>query len=210
MAPTSQFVRKASGSFVRSVLVSVAMALTPTTEIPLGFEAPDFQLPNAVDGQLVHGQSLMEERPSVVVFMCNHCPFVVHILDQLTAMARDYGQRGIQFIAISSNDVANYPMDGPEEMKALAEECGFDFPYLYDETQEVARAYDAACTPDFSVFDADRRCVYRGRFDASRPGNDIPVTGEDLAQVLDHLLAGDPVPAEGQAPSMGCNIKWKA
>ncbi len=186
------------------------MALTPTTEIPLGFEAPDFQLPNAVDGSTVQGRALMEGRPSVVVFMCNHCPFVVHILDKLTAMARDYGQRGIQFIAISSNDVANYPMDGPEEMKALAKECGFDFPYLYDETQDVARAYDAACTPDFSVFDADRRCVYRGRFDASRPGNDIPVTGEDLAQVLDHLLAGDPVPTEGQAPSMGCNIKWKA
>lgn len=186
------------------------MALTPTTDIPLGFEAPDFQLPNAVDGIPVQGRPLMEGQPSVVVFMCNHCPFVVHILDKLTSVARSYGQRGVQFIAISSNDVTNYPMDGPEEMKALAEECGFDFPYLYDETQEVARAYDAACTPDFSVFDADRRCVYRGRFDGSRPSNDVPVTGEDLIQVLDQLLAGEPVSAEGQAPSMGCNIKWKA
>lgn len=186
------------------------MALTPTTDIPLGFEAPDFRLPNAVDGIHAQGRTLMEGRPSVVVFMCNHCPFVVHILEGLTAVARTYGQRGVQFIAISSNDVANYPMDGPEEMKALAEECGFDFPYLYDETQEVARAYDAACTPDFNVFDANRRCVYRGRFDGSRPGNGVPVTGEDLARVLEQLIAGDPVPEEGQAPSMGCNIKWKA
>ncbi len=186
------------------------MALTPTTAIPLGFTAPDFELPHPADGTTVEGRALMEGRPSVVVFMCNHCPFVVHLLDRLTAVAKTYGQRGVQFIAISSNDVANYPMDGPDEMKALSEECGFDFPYLYDETQAVARAFDAACTPDFSVFDAERRCVYRGRFDASRPGNDIPVTGEDLVGVLDLLLAGEPVPAEGQPPSMGCNIKWKA
>jgi thiol-disulfide isomerase/thioredoxin len=185
------------------------MARTPTTDIPLGFPAPDFALPDARTGTLRNRRELMEAGPTVVVFMCNHCPFVVHILPQFVAFAKEYMARGVNFIAISSNDVAGYPMDGPEHMKALAEELDFGFPYLYDEGQDVARAYAAACTPDFSVFDAGQRCVYRGQFDGARPGNDVPVTGADMRQVLDTLLAEKAVPAAGQIPSLGCNIKWK-
>ena len=185
------------------------MALTPTTSIPLGFEAPSFTLPDARTGDVMNSGDLMQEGPSVVVFMCNHCPFVVHLIDSLVAFAATYQVKGLNFIAISSNDVANYPQDGFEQMRDLAAEKGFTFPYLYDESQEVARAYDAACTPDFSVFDSDGKCVYRGQYDGSRPGNDVPVTGEDLRRVCDALLAGEVVPAEGQVPSIGCNIKWK-
>ena len=186
------------------------MALTPTTSIPLGFQAPAFSLPDARTGETVSSESLMASGPSVVVFMCNHCPFVVHLLDELVAFAEEYQTKGLNFIAISSNDVENYPQDGFDQMRELAAEKGFTFPYLYDESQDVARAYDAACTPDFSAFDADGVCVYRGQFDGSRPGNDIPVTGEDLRRICDALLAGEAVPAEGQIPSIGCNIKWKA
>ena len=186
------------------------MALTPTTSIPLGFQAPAFALPDARTSDVLNSGELMQEGPSVVVFMCNHCPFVVHLVDSLVTFAAEYQARGFNFIAISSNDVENYPQDGFEQMRDLAAEKGFTFPYLYDETQEVARAYDAACTPDFSVFDAHGNCVYRGQYDGSRPGNDVPVTGEDLRRVCDALLAGEPVPAEGQIPSIGCNIKWKA
>ena len=186
------------------------MALTPTTSIPLGFEAPSFTLPDARTGDVMNSGDLMQEGPSVVVFMCNHCPFVVHLIDSLVEFAATYQVKGLNFIAISSNDVANYPQDGFEQMRDLAAEKGFTFPYLYDESQEVARAYDAACTPDFSVFDSDGKCVYRGQYDGSRPGNDVPVTGEDLRRVCDALLAGEVVPAEGQVPSIGCNIKWKA
>ena len=185
------------------------MALTPTTSIPLGFEAPSFTLPDARTGDVMNSGDLMQEGPSVVVFMCNHCPFVVHLIDSLVAFAATYQVKGLNFIAISSNDVANYPQDGFEQMRDLAAEKGFTFPYLYDESQEVARAYDAACTPDFSVFDSDGKCVYRGQYDGSRPGNDVPVTGEDLRRVCDATLAGDSVPADGQVPSIGCNIKWK-
>jgi len=187
-----------------------AMALTPTTSIPLGFQAPSFTLPDARTGDVLSSGELMHEGPSVVVFMCNHCPFVVHLIDSLVDFAAEYQARGLNFIAISSNDVENYPQDGFEQMRDLAEEKGFTFPYLYDESQEVARAYDAACTPDFSAFDADGKCVYRGQYDGSRPGNDVPVTGADLRRVCDALLAGQPVSAEGQIPSIGCNIKWKA
>ena len=186
------------------------MALTPTTSIPLGFQAPSFTLPDARTGDVLSSGELMQEGPSVVVFMCNHCPFVVHLIDSLVEFAAEYQARGLNFIAISSNDVENYPQDGFEQMRDLAAEKEFTFPYLYDESQEVARAYDAACTPDFSVFDANGKCVYRGRYDGSRPGNDIPVTGEDLRGVCEALLAGETVPAEGQIPSIGCNIKWKA
>ena len=185
------------------------MALTPTTSIPLGFQAPSFTLPDARTGDALSSADLMQEGPSVVVFMCNHCPFVVHILESFTAFAAECRDKGVNVVAISSNDVVNYPQDDVPLMKELAEAHAFTFPYLYDPTQDVARAYDAACTPDFSVFDANRTCVYRGQFDGARPGNDIPVTGEDLRRVVDLLLEGKPVPAEGQKPSIGCNIKWR-
>jgi len=185
------------------------MAATPTTSIPLGFEAPPFMLPDAFSGEQISSDDVFAGGPTVVVFMCNHCPFVIHVLDAFCALAAEYQQRGVNVVAISSNDVVNYPQDDVPLMKKLAEARGFTFPYLYDETQEVARAYDAACTPDFSVFDAYRKCVYRGQMDGSRPGNDVPVTGEDLRRVLDLVLAGQAVPAKGQVPSLGCNIKWK-
>jgi len=185
------------------------MARTPTTDIPLGFEAPAFALADAVTGTTVTSDDVFVGGPTVVVFMCNHCPFVVHILDAFVGFAAECRDKGVNVVAISSNDVVNYPQDDVPLMKALAEEKGFTFPYLYDETQDVARAYDAACTPDFSVFDVDRKCVYRGQFDGSRPGNDIPVTGEDLRRVVDLLLQGKSVPETGQQPSIGCNIKWR-
>lgn len=186
------------------------MARTPTTAIPLGFTAADFELPDTVSGRTLTRDDVMAGGPTVMVFMCNHCPFVVHILEDFVAFAAEYQAKGANVVAISSNDVVGYPMDAPELMTALAAESEFTFPYLYDESQSVARAYEAACTPDFSVFDADMRCVYRGQFDGARPGNDMPVTGEDLRRVLDTLLAGGSVPEEGQIPSLGCNIKWKA
>ncbi len=185
------------------------MALTPTTSLPLGFQAPAFDLPDARSGKTVSSHEAMAGGPTLVVFMCNHCPFVVHILDEFVEFAREYRERGLNIVAISSNDVVNYPQDDVPHMKSLAEENNFCFPYLYDESQAIARAYDAACTPDFSVFDVNGRCAYRGQFDASRPGNDVPVTGGDMRKVCDALLAGQPVPADGQIPSIGCNIKWK-
>jgi peroxiredoxin len=185
------------------------MALTPTTNLPLGFDAPNFQLPNVLDGAMLSSQELMQDGPTVVMFICNHCPFVVHLLDGLVAFGNDMQALGVNVIAISSNDVSTHPQDGFSFMKALAMEKNFPFPYLYDESQAIARAYDAACTPDFSVFDADQKCVYRGQFDASRPGNDIPVTGHDLRNVVRTMLAGREVSAADQVPSMGCNIKWK-
>lgn len=157
----------------------------------------------------MRSDDLMQSGPSVVVFMCNHCPFVVHVLDALVETARMYQAKGVQFIAISSNDVALYPQDDVPHMKSLAEEKSFPFPYLYDATQEVAKAYDAACTPDFSIFDQQQRCVYRGQFDSSRPGNDRPINGADLKTALDTLLRGEEVSPTGQVPSIGCNIKWK-
>ena len=185
------------------------MAKTPTTNIPLGFEAPSFTLLDVSSEAMVNSEEMFANGPTVVVFMCNHCPFVVHILEAFVAFAAECRDRGVNVVAISSNDVVNYPQDDVHLMKDLAETHGFTFPYLYDSTQDVARAYDAACTPDFSVFDANRTCVYRGQFDGARPGNDVPVTGEDLRRVVDLLLQGRPVPAEGQRPSIGCNIKWR-
>ena len=185
------------------------MAKTPTTNIPLGFEAPSFTLLDVSSEAMVNSEEMFANGPTVVVFMCNHCPFVVHILEAFVAFAAECRDRGVNVVAISSNDVVNYPQDDVPLMKDLAEKHGFTFPYLYDSTQDVARAYDAACTPDFSVFDANRICVYRGQFDGARPGNDVPVTGEDLRRVVDLLLQGRPVPAEGQRPSIGCNIKWR-
>lgn len=185
------------------------MARTLTTSIPLGFKAPDFSLTDTISGELIGYREVRGDRGTLIMFICNHCPYVVHVREELVRLAHDYMEKGIGFVAISSNDVVNYPQDGPELMKELALEMQFPFPYLYDESQDVARAYDAACTPDFSLIDADDRCVYRGQLDASRPGNDLPVNGESMREALDLLVDEKPVPAAGQIPSMGCNIKWK-
>ncbi|NBX30209.1 thioredoxin family protein [bacterium] len=183
------------------------MVRTPSTMLPLGTLAPDFALPN-VDGRIVGFADAAGPKGTVVMFICNHCPFVKHVADQLATLGRDCIGRGVGVVAISSNDVATHPADSPEQMVREAEDRGYVFPYLYDETQEVAKEYHAACTPDFYLFDADRRLVYRGQFDASRPGGEIPVTGRDLRAAIDALLAGRPPLAE-QIPSLGCNIKWK-
>lgn len=185
------------------------MARTPTVELELGYKAPSFTLTDVRTNQPLSYSDIKGEKATVVMFICNHCPFVVHVLDELIRLANDYKTKGVGFVAISSNDVANYPDDSPEKMKILAEEKRFPFPYLYDETQEIAKAYTAACTPDFSVFNSQDACVYRGQLDDSRPGNSEPVNGKDLRQVLDLLIAGKEVPSK-QKPSLGCNIKWKA
>lgn len=185
------------------------MARTPTVEMELGYNAPDFSLPNAVSGNKQSYTDIKGEKATVVMFICNHCPFVIHVMDELIRIGNDYKDLGIGFVAISANDVSTHPDDSPEKMRALAEEKNFPFPYLYDETQEVAKAYTAACTPDFSVFDANDNCVYRGQLDDSRPGNNEPINGKDLREVLDKLIAGESIPSQ-QKPSLGCNIKWKA
>lgn len=186
------------------------MSLTDSTMMPLGTPAPGFALPGAAG----HGEFGLDdvagERATVIVFICNHCPYVIHIADELAAVAAHYRDRGVGFAAISSNDIAERPEDGPEAMAGFARHHGFDFPYLYDESQAVARAYNAVCTPDFFVFDAQRCCAYRGQFDAARPGNDTPVTGADLRAALDCLIGGEAPPAGEQVPSQGCSIKWKA
>ncbi|HAS46900.1 MAG TPA: thioredoxin family protein [Microscillaceae bacterium] len=184
------------------------MALTPTKQIPLGFTAPDFSLPDTISGKTLSLEELKSDQATVVMFICNHCPYVKHINEGLVQLANDYLPKGVAFVAISSNDVANYPEDSPERMKIVAEELGYPFPYLYDETQEVAKAYTAECTPDFSIFDGDLRCVYRGQLDGSRPGSGVPVTGTDIRKALDAILAKETVSTE-QIPSVGCNIKWK-
>lgn len=185
------------------------MALTPTNQIKLGFQAPQFSLPDVCSSENKSYADVKGAKGTVVMFICNHCPFVVHVQDELVRLANDYMSKGIGFVAISSNDVVNYPADSPEKMKELAEKLKFPFSYLYDESQEVAKAYDAACTPDFSVFDGNDECVYRGQLDDSRPGNGAPVNGTDLRKVCDLLISGGQVPEEGQVPSIGCNIKWK-
>ena len=183
------------------------MVRTPSTMLPLGTQAPDFELPN-VDGRMVTLGEVAGARGTVVMFICNHCPFVKHVAHELAALGRDCAGRGIGCVAISSNDVSAHPADSPEQMVREAEERGYAFPYLYDETQAVAKAYRAACTPDFFLFDADLRLAYRGQLDASRPGNAIPVTGGDLRAAIEALLAGGRPSAE-QTPSLGCNIKWR-
>lgn len=184
------------------------MSLTPSNMMPLGTTAPDFSLPDTVSGKTLSLSEMKSDRGNVIMFICNHCPYVKHINEQLVDLATEYEVRGIKFIAISANDAENYPDDSPEKMKQVAETEHYPFPYLYDESQQVAKAYDAACTPDFFVFDGDLKCVYRGRFDESSPGNGKPVTGNDLRQALDALLVGDE-PVADQQPSVGCNIKWK-
>ena len=183
------------------------MVRTPSTMLPLGTQAPDFQLPN-VDGRLVSLADAAGPQGTVVMFICNHCPFVKHVADQLAALGRDDLSRGIGIVAISSNDVATHPSDSPEQMVHEAEERGYLFPYLYDATQGVAHEYHAACTPDFFLFDGDKSLVYRGQLDSSRPGSQIPVTGGDLRMALESLLTGGKTLVE-QKPSIGCNIKWK-
>lgn len=184
------------------------MARTPSNMLALGTKAPDFKLLDTVTGTALSLQALRGLKGTVIYFICNHCPFVKHVNEELVKIAHDYVEKGISFIAISSNDVENYPQDGPDEMKKTAKELGYPFPYLYDETQEVAKAYDAACTPDIYLFDRNLELVYRGQLDDSRPGNDIPVTGNDLRHAMDCLLAGKENTKE-QKPSIGCNIKWK-
>lgn len=185
------------------------MALTPSTMLPLGTPAPDFNLPDAVSGKTQNLNQLKSDKATVVMFICNHCPYVKHIQHELVNVANDYQPKGIHFIAINANDAANYPEDAPDKMCEVAQQLDYPFPYLFDETQEVAKAYQAACTPDFYVFDKDLKCVYRGQFDEARPGNNIPVTGKDLRTVLDCILANKPIDLQ-QKPSMGCNIKWKS
>jgi peroxiredoxin len=183
------------------------MVRTPSTMLPLGIKAPDFSLVN-VDGRTVSLADFERSPALLVIFMCNHCPFVKHLADALARFAAEYMAKGVAVVGISSNDVANYPADSPEQMVAEAEARGYQFPYLYDETQEVAKAYHAACTPDFFLFDHDRELVYRGQFDDSRPDSGIPITGADLRAAIDRVLAGGQPSAE-QRPSIGCNIKWK-
>ena len=182
------------------------MAPTPSTMLSLGTQAPDFSLPN-VDGTRVSREDLAG-KPLLVAFICNHCPFVKHVIDAFVEKAREYQKKGVKVVAISSNDIEGFPEDDPEHMKQFANERGFTFPYLYDEDQSVARSYHAACTPDFFLFDKAHKLVYRGQFDGARPGNDEPVTGEDLTAAVDAVVAGKPAPSP-QKPSMGCNIKWK-
>lgn len=184
------------------------MAETPSTMLPLGTVAPDFQLLDP-EARQYSPADFKDAQALVVVFMCNHCPFVKHIQQPLTDLAKEYQQKGAAFVAINSNDVQNYPDDSPARMAEDAKKFGYPFPYLFDEDQSVAKAYRAACTPDFYVFDKERKLVYRGQFDDSRPGNDAPVTGKDLRAALDAVLAGKPVDSD-QRPSIGCNIKWKA
>ena len=183
------------------------MARTLSTMMPLGTPAPDFSLPDAVSGRTVR----LSELPGdalLVMFICNHCPYVIHVRDELGRLAADYLPRSVAIVAINANDLESHPQDGPEHMRALAIREGWAFPFLFDATQSVAQAYAAACTPDFFLFDAERRLVYRGQLDHSRPGSGAPVTGADLRAALDALLAGRPVPPD-QHPSMGCNIKWR-
>lgn len=184
------------------------MAKTPSNMLPLGTQAPDFKLPDTVSGDLKSLADLKSDKATVIMFICNHCPFVIHVQDELVRLANDYSSKGVSFIAISSNDVANYPDDSPERMKEVAQSKGYNFPYLYDESQGVAKAYDAACTPDFFVFDGALKLAYRGQLDDSRPGSNIPVTGQDIRTALDAMLAGQEVTPE-QKPSLGCNIKWR-
>ena len=182
------------------------MVNTPSTMLPLGTDAPDFSLDDAVTGKTV-SLSDLDGKANLIMFICNHCPFVIHVRDEITSIAKEYGERGVAVVAMNSNSAETHPQDGPDEMKKLAGELGWMFPFLFDSSQEVAKAYRAACTPDFFLFDRDRKLVYRGQLDDSRPSTHVPVTGKDLRTALDSLLAGEPLPAD-QRPSMGCNIKW--
>ena len=184
------------------------MAQTPSTMLEIGTSAPAFSLPEAGSERTV-GLQDFSGRPLLVVFSCNHCPYVLHILESFTEFANSAGRQGLGVVMISANDVAGYPDDSPDKMAELARRMGFEFPYLYDESQQVAIAYRAACTPDFFLFDAEHRLVYRGQYDGARPGNSVPVTGADMRAAVDALMAGGEISAQ-QVPSVGCNIKWRA
>ncbi len=182
---------------------------TTSTMLALGTEAPDFSLPDTVSGDIVSLADYSDKKGLLVMFICNHCPYVKHVRQELARLGNDYSDSGLGIVAISSNDIDAYPADSPEAMKTEAETFGYSFPYLYDETQVVAAAYTAMCTPDFFLFDADNRLAYRGRLDESRPDSGIPVTGKELRAAVDAVLAGDSV-SDQQLPSMGCSIKWKS
>ncbi|HEY9749568.1 MAG TPA: thioredoxin family protein [Allocoleopsis sp.] len=184
------------------------MARTASTMLALGTQAPDFQLPDVVSGQTVSLSTFADKQALLVMFICQHCPFVKHIQDQLAQLGQDYTNQTLGIVAISANDAEKYPDDGPESLKTMAQTLGFTFPLCYDETQATAKAYTAACTPDFFLFDANRQLIYRGQLDDSRPGNDKPVTGQDLRAAIDAALANQPINPD-QMPSIGCNIKWK-
>lgn len=184
------------------------MARTPSTMLPLGTKAPDFKLPATNFNDSYSYKDVKGTKGTLVLFICNHCPYVLHVIDEIVMIANDYRVQGIGVVAISSNDVINYPQDAPDKMADFALENKIDFPYLYDETQEVAKAYEAACTPDFYLFDNQDKLVYRGQLDDSRPGNGIPVSGSDLRGAIDAILYNRKIEEE-QHPSLGCNIKWK-
>lgn len=184
------------------------MTLTPSRMLPLGTIAPDFRLTDTISGKIYSLKDLSSPKGTVIMFLCNHCPFVRHVRNEIMFIANAYREKGIAFIAICSNDSETHPDDAPEKMAALGKELGFSFPYLHDDTQEVAKAYQAACTPDFYIFDGALKLVYRGQLDDSRPGNANPVNGGDLRTALDHLLNGTPIDPNQKA-SIGCNIKWK-
>ena len=185
------------------------MARTASAMLPLGTSAPNFTLPNVVTNRDLSLKAAAGPKGLLVMFLCRHCPFVKYLQSALAQLGRDYQDKGIGIVAISSNDAASQPDDAPESLAEQAREVGFPFPYLYDETQQVARAYNAVCTPDFFLFDSGLKLVYRGQFDASRPGNEVPITGKDLRTALDALLAGQPINPD-QHPSLGCNIKWRS
>lgn len=184
------------------------MAMTPSNMLALGTTAPDFTLLDTVSDKKLNLQELKGEKGTLIMFICNHCPFVIHVNPELSKLGKEYQKKGISFMAISSNDIVNYPQDSPELMTKLAQQENYTFPYLYDESQETAKAYDAACTPDFYLFDSDLNLVYRGQLDDSRPGNGIPLSGADLRAAMDNLLDKKPI-SKNQKPSIGCNIKWK-
>lgn len=184
------------------------MARTPSTMLSLGTKAPDFSLPDSVSGKMISLGDFEGKKGLLVIFLCQHCPFVKHVKTQLAKIGHDYIPQNLGIVAISANDVENYPDDSPANLKLMAEEEGFNFPVCYDESQEVAKTYQAACTPDYYLFDAEFKLVYRGQLDDSRPSLDIPVTGKDLRTAIENLLAGKPI-SEEQKPSLGCNIKWK-
>jgi peroxiredoxin len=184
------------------------MAVTPSNMMALGTDAPEFHLLDVLSGKMLSLDNVKGENGLVVMFICVHCPYVIHLQEEIAFIAENYQHDGIRFVAINSNSIESHPQDGPEHMKTQAEDQDFTFPYLFDTTQEVAKAYDAACTPDFFLFNEELKLVYRGRFDSASPGNNEPVTGDELRDAMDSLLSEEPI-SEDQHPSIGCNIKWK-
>lgn len=184
------------------------MSLTPSTMLPLGTKAPDFSLPEVSTGETITLGTFTGKKGLLVMFICRHCPYVIHVQEELGRLGKDFEYSDLGIVAISSNDAQTYPLDRPESLMEMADELGLTYPYLYDETQDIARTYTAACTPDFFLFDEHRQLVYRGQLDDSRPGNGIPVTGKDLRAAIGSLLADQPVSPD-QRPSIGCNIKWR-